>query len=103
VALTGPAREADDLRPGLNLRIVEATSMTVRERVFSAFKESFDLDDDVDTSKLVYQDYPAWTSIGHMILVAALESEFDTMLETDDILEMSNFEKTVSIMTKYAK
>jgi len=67
--------------------------MTVRERVFSAFKESFDLDDDTDTSKLVYQDYPAWTSIGHMILVAALESEFDTMLETDDILEMSNFEK----------
>jgi acyl carrier protein len=38
-----------------------------------------------------------------MILVAALESEFDTMLETDDILEMSNFEKAVSIMTKYAK
>jgi acyl carrier protein len=37
-----------------------------------------------------------------MILVAALESEFDTMLETDDILAMSNFEKTVSIMSKYA-
>jgi len=71
-------------------------------RVFSAFKESFDLDDDADTSKLVYQEYPAWTSIGHMILVAALESEFDTMLETDDILEMSNFEKSVSIMSKYA-
>lgn len=72
--------------------------MTVRDRVYSAFKESFDLDDETNTSKLVYQAYPAWTSIGHMILVAALESEFDTMLETDDILEMSNFEKTVSIM-----
>jgi hypothetical protein len=24
------------------------------------------------------------------------------MLETDDILEMSNFDKTVSIMSKYA-
>jgi acyl carrier protein len=76
--------------------------MAVRERVLSAFKESFDLDDDVDTSKLVYQEYPAWTSIGHMILVAALESEFDTMLETDDILEMSTFDKSVSIMSKYA-
>jgi hypothetical protein len=32
--------------------------MAVRERVFSAFKESFDLEDDADTSKLVYQDYP---------------------------------------------
>ena len=76
--------------------------MAVRDRVFSAFKESFDLNDDADTSKLVYQDYPAWTSIGHMILVAALESEFDTMLETDDILEMSSFERSVSIMSKYA-
>jgi acyl carrier protein len=76
--------------------------MTVRDRVFSAFKESFDLDDDVSTEKLVYQNYPAWTSVGHMILVAALESEFDTMLETDDILEMSNFDKAVSIMGKYA-
>jgi acyl carrier protein len=83
-------------------KIAEGAVMTVRDRVYSAFKESFDLDDDTDTSILVYQAYPAWTSIGHMILVAALESEFDTMLETDDILEMSNFDKTVSIMSKYA-
>jgi acyl carrier protein len=76
--------------------------MTVHDRVFNAFKESFDLDDNVDTAKLVYQNYPAWTSVGHMILVAALESEFDTMLETDDILEMSNFDKAVSIMGRYA-
>jgi len=31
--------------------------MTVRDRVFAAFKESFDLEDDTDTSKLVYQEY----------------------------------------------
>ena len=76
--------------------------MTVRDRVLSAFKESFDLDDGTDTSKLVYQEYPAWTSVGHMILVAALELEFNTMLDTDDILDMSNFDKAVSIMSKYA-
>jgi acyl carrier protein len=105
---SGPLPHAGDiwlarLRSGFkNLIVAEAGSMTVRDRVFSAFKESFDLDDDIDTSKLVYQDFPAWTSVGHMILVAALESEFDTMLETDDILEMSNFEKAVSIMGKYA-
>jgi acyl carrier protein len=99
-------REVTLVRPGAlrakKLVVAEALSMTVRDRVFSAFKESFDLEDDANTSKLVYQDFPAWTSVGHMILIAALESEFDTMLETDDILEMSNFEKTVSIMSKYA-
>ena len=74
----------------------------VRDRVFSAFKESFDLDDDANTAELVYQSYPAWTSVGHMILVAALESEFDTMIDADDILAMNNFEKAITIMSKYA-
>jgi multidrug transporter EmrE-like cation transporter len=46
-----------------------------------------------DTSLLVSQAYAAWTSIGHMILVAASESGFDTILETDDVLEMSTFER----------
>jgi acyl carrier protein len=103
VALPGVGPGSECFGSGLKPSIAEMRLMTVRDRVFGAFKESFDLEDDTDTSKLVYQEYPAWTSIGHMILVAALESEFDTMLETDDILEMSNFEKAVSIMSKYAK
>ena len=40
--------------------------------------------------------------MGHMMLVAALEAEFDTMLETDEILSMSSFDKAVDIMGKYA-
>ena len=43
MALTGSVREADDVRSGLKFTIVETRSMTVRERVFGAFKESFDL------------------------------------------------------------
>jgi acyl carrier protein len=103
VALPGVGTGSECFGSGLKPYECGDELMTVRDRVFGAFKESFDLEDDADTSKLVYQEYPAWTSIGHMILVAALESEFDTMLETDDILEMSNFEKAVSIMSKYAK
>ena len=76
--------------------------MTVQSRVFKAFQESLNIEEGADTSKLVYQQYPEWTSVGHMMLVAALESEFDTMLETDDILAMSSFERAVEIMTKYA-
>lgn len=76
--------------------------MTTASRVFKSFKESLDVPDDIDTSKLVYQEYPEWSSIGHMMLVAALEAEFDTMLETDDILAMSSYDRAVEIMTKYA-
>lgn len=77
--------------------------MTTKDRVLKSFVDALDLDDEgVNTAALVYQEHPGWTSIGHMTLVAALEEEFDTMLETEDILAMSNFEKAVEIMSKYA-
>lgn len=76
--------------------------MTVREKVLSAFKEALELDEDVDVAALIYGEYPEWTSIGHMTLVASLETEFDTMLDTNDILAMSSFDKAVEIMSKYA-
>ena len=76
--------------------------MIVKDKVFKAYKEVFDIGDDVDTKQLVYKEYPEWTSVGHMMLVAALEAEFDTMLETDEILSMSSFDKAGDIMGKYA-
>lgn len=76
--------------------------MPVTAKVFKAFKEALDVDDSIDTSRLVYREFPTWNSIGHMTLIAALETEFDTMLETDDILAMSDFDKAVEIMTRYS-
>jgi acyl carrier protein len=75
--------------------------MNTKDRVASAFKDALDLDEGTDLSKLKYQEYPSWNSIGHMTLIAALETEFDTMLETDDILEMSSFDKAVEIMSRH--
>ncbi len=76
--------------------------MTVEDRVFNAFKSALDVDDSVDKAALVYHEFPAWSSVGHMTLVAALEDEFDVMLETDDILAMSSYAKAVEIMSRYA-
>ncbi len=75
--------------------------MSLEDRVFDAFKEAFDLDEGFDRSLLVYRDFPDWNSIGHMTLVSALETQFDVMLEANDILAMSSFGKAVEIMSKY--
>lgn len=75
--------------------------MTLEDNVLAAFREAFDLDESVDRKQLVYRDYPEWNSIGHMTLVAALETRFDAMLEANDILAMSSFDKAVEIMAKY--
>jgi len=38
---------------------------------------------------------------GLQSLVAALEDTFDIMLETDDIVDLSSFEKGMEILQKY--
>ena len=48
-----------------------------------------------------YQEIPNWDSVGHMGLVAAIEDAFDIMMDTDDIIEFSSFEKGMEILRKY--
>lgn len=52
-------------------------------------------------AELKYQDVPAWDSVGHMALIAALEESFDIMLDTEDIIDFSSFEKGKEILKKY--
>lgn len=75
--------------------------MTNLEKYTNAFTESFNVSAD-EAAKLKYQDIPAWDSVGHMGLVAAVEGAFDIMLEADDIIDFSSFEKGKEILsTKY--
>ncbi len=75
--------------------------MTNLEKYTNAFTESFKVSSE-EASKLKYQDIPAWDSVGHMGLVAAVEGAFDIMMEADDIIDFSSFEKGKEILsTKY--
>jgi hypothetical protein len=49
---------------------------------------------------LSYQSVPLWDSVGHMQLIAALEEQFDIMMETDDIIALSSYEKGLYILTE---
>lgn len=50
---------------------------------------------------LKYQGTELWDSVGHMALVAAIEDAFDIMMETDDIIDLSSYEKGMEILKKY--
>lgn len=54
-----------------------------------------------DLKNLKYQDIPTWDSVGHMALIATLEESFDIMLDTEDIIDFSSFEKGKEILKKY--
>lgn len=76
--------------------------MTNLEKYTKAFEETFNIPSNVAPS-LKYQDITAWDSVGHMGLVAAVEGAFDIMMEADDIIDFSSFEKGKEILsTKYS-
>lgn len=74
--------------------------MSNLETYTKAFTETFDITED-KTKDLKYQDIEAWDSVGHMGLIAALEDSFDIMLDPDDIVDLSSFEKGIEILKKY--
>ena len=71
------------------------------EKYLQAFVEAFGVTAD-QAATLKYQDIAAWDSVGHMGLVARLEEAFGIMMEPDDIVDLSSFEKGKEILsTKY--
>ena len=71
------------------------------EKYNQAFIELFNLKKEDLGSELLYQSVDAWDSVGHMELVARLESDFDIMIEMDDVIDFGSYEKGQSILQKY--
>lgn len=71
--------------------------MTNLEKYNQAFMDSLEIAEE-QLNGLNYQDIPAWDSVGHMGLVAAIEDAFDIMMDTDDIIDLSSYEKGKEIL-----
>lgn len=74
--------------------------MTNLEKYNNVFMENLQITED-KLAGLQYQGVELWDSVGHMSLVAALEDEFDIMIDTDDIIDLSSYEKGIEILKKY--
>lgn len=73
--------------------------MSNLEKYNEAFISTFEISED-QLSELKYQDIAAWDSVGHMSLIAKLEDAFDIMMDTDDIIDFSSYEKGKEILAK---
>lgn len=71
------------------------------ETLRRAFRETFGLDPQCAVDDLAYQGLAAWDSVGHMRLVAALETAFDLMLDTDEVIGLSSFAKAKEILGRH--
>lgn len=71
------------------------------EKYIEAFAEGLEINKSLVKEGLEYQSIPEWDSVGHMGLVASLEDAFDIMMDTDDIIDLSSYEKGIEILKKY--
>lgn len=76
--------------------------MTNLEKYNKVFCDSFEITED-KLAGLKYQQIELWDSVGHMTLIANIEDVFDVMLETDDIIDLSSYEKGKEILSKNYK
>lgn len=70
------------------------------EKYLKVFTDTFDIAED-EAKTLEYQGISEWDSVGHMTLVSTVEDTFDIMMDTDDIIDFSSFEKGMEILRKY--
>ena len=75
--------------------------MTHQEKYDKVFMDQLSLKPEQLNEALVYHSVASWDSVGHMSLMAALESEFDIMIDTDDIIDFSSYPKGMEILAKY--
>lgn len=71
--------------------------MTNLEKYDQAFMEALEVMED-QLAGLEYQGISSWDSVGHMGLIAAIEDAFDIMMDTDDIIDLSSYEKGKEIL-----
>ena len=74
--------------------------MTSLETYRNIFIEAFGVEESA-VADLNYQDVEEWDSVGHMQMIAMLEEAFDIMMDIDDIIDFSSFEKGKEILAKY--
>jgi acyl carrier protein len=61
------------------------------EKLANSFRVGLDLPLESSVELLEYRAIPEWDSIGHMALIATLESDFEVEFSPDEILGLSSY------------
>lgn len=74
--------------------------MSNKEKYINCFVQALEVEPSV-VETLEYLGVESWDSVGHMSLIAEIESAFDIMMDTDDIIDLSSYTKGIEILKKY--
>jgi acyl carrier protein len=76
--------------------------MTNKEKYDKVFMDCFSVPQEALNDQFVYQCIPAWDSVGHMGMIAALEDTFGIVMETEDVIEFGSYTIGIEKLKKYA-
>jgi acyl carrier protein len=71
------------------------------QRLEVVFRAALELPENAAVDSLEYRGIDKWDSLAHMSLVAAIEDEFGVMLDTDEVIDLSSFDRARQILEKH--
>ena len=74
----------------------EPINGTAASRLVSVFTDVFRLPQERVHPNLAPSDVERWDSVGHVMLVTAVEREFSIQFEVDEIMEFTSFQAILS-------
>jgi acyl carrier protein len=80
--------------------VSEISATPIAPALEQVFRRALDLADDVDVTALAYGRHEHWDSVGHMVLVAEIEDAFGVMLDTDDVIGLSDWQAAVELLER---
>ena len=75
--------------------------MSNLDRYNNVFVSTFNVDASSLNDDFSTENVDNWDSVTQLMLVTAVEDEFDVMLDTNDILEFKSYAKGREILSKY--
>lgn len=75
--------------------------MDNKEKYIRIFREVFDVDEKELDESFTFNNIESWDSLTHLTLISELETTFDVLFETDDILNYGGYLNGIEILKKY--
>lgn len=74
--------------------------MSDTERLDHTIREGLGLPESTDVPSIAYGETAEWDSVAHMQMVAALEAAYGIMIDTDDVIAMSDYAQIRRILSQ---
>jgi acyl carrier protein len=83
------------------LTTTREVSLTSEKKLKDAFILAIGLPADTDFGTVRYGVTDHWDSVAHMQLIAEIETSFDIMLSTEQVIAMNSFEKAKEVVASH--